>query len=97
MKIVCDYCGKFKLGMVSCEKCNLDVCRSCVGDKTINTTQNSFFELKTSKWRCTEVSRKKEKFSVDLVLDFKNNGEISGTGVNNQEGTFKLRGYYYFT
>ena len=35
LKIVCDYCGKYSPGMVSCKQCMYDVCRKCSGDKSI--------------------------------------------------------------
>jgi hypothetical protein len=98
MKIVCDYCGKFKPGMVGCEKCNVDICRSCVSEKTISIVQNSLIEIKASAWHCTEVNRKKKKKTSDLVLDFKANGEITGSGLNNDtKENFEILGYYYLT
>ena len=36
MQLVCDFCAEFKPGIVSCERCNVDICIACSRDETLN-------------------------------------------------------------
>ncbi len=67
--------------MVSCEWCNIDICRSCSNDKTININGLINQPAVSGEWHGVADAKDKKHY-VDLKLTFHANGEIQGVGVD---------------
>ena len=97
-KIVCDYCGKFKPGMVSCAICNIDICRQCSNEKKLCNNGLVNQPQINGEWHGVTVDERPYNY-CDYKLDFKKNGEITGNGVDPNNGedpqTVEIFGYSY--
>ena len=97
-KIVCDYCAKFKPGIVSCAKCNIDICRVCSNDKTIAKNKITSQPSVVGDWHGVTVDERPNNY-VDYKLKFESNGEIIGTAVDPCDGegarNLEVFGYHY--
>ena len=79
MQLVCDFCAKFKPGIVSCERCNIDICRTCSNDKTLNINKIIAQKRMEGLWYGDpEQGWTQDHIEMKMVLE--TNGEVVGTG-----------------
>ena len=95
MQIVCDFCEKFKQDIVSCEKCNVDICTTCSKDKTLNIKKIIPQKRMEGLWH-GKPEQGETQDHIELLMVLEENGEVVGTG-KGLKNEFLVTGYHYLS